>query len=236
MTTSSFSQRFGYSLAKREEILEDAPTWLRQSYNSKVLGHFVRHNLYSSSIALIASWEIERDLVVYFRLDTEPNPEDNSFIYQYLFTCDWYHFYDFVEFISMKLQEAEDKLGAISSSEMAELVNEYGSAPYRDSVNYLFSEAGVGWRMNDQGLLRRVSTKTLDSKLQGIDNQLTDEYAPAREHYRKAVRYVRERPLDPENAIKEVVSAIESAGRVIYPESPYPWRSHKRDASVQVYA
>ena len=52
-----------------------------------------------------------------------------------------------------------------------------------------------------------------------IETQLRDEFEPAREHYRKANRYIAERPLDPENSIKEVVSAIESIGRVMFPSS-----------------
>src|SRR5262249_52766935 len=46
---------------------------------------------------------------------------------------------------------------------------------------------------------------------------LFGKFEPARVHYRKACRYVLQHPADPENAIKEVVSAVESVGRELHP-------------------
>ncbi len=161
-------------------------------------------------------WSIEWDLIIYLRLNTEPE-DGNYFIYQFLNGCDWFHFYDFVEFVAIKLQEFESNLEA--NSWKREKIGERGFNAYKNSVNRLFVSANVGWRMNEQGRLRRESTKALDGKLQAIQNQLNDEYEPAREHYRKAIRYLNERPLDVENSIKETISAIESIGRIIYPST-----------------
>lgn len=209
MTESSFSKRFGYSSVKDDETLESAPAWLRKSYETKVLDTFVNRGGYGvTSSALLDAWKIEWDLIVYLRLNAEPDQE-RLFIYDFLEYCEWYNFYDFVEFIAIKLREIEND----------DSDKEYGFVAYRNAVNKHFSSANVGWRMNENGRLKRETTKALDNKLQAIENQLTDEFEPAREHYKKAVRYLNDRPLDPENSIKEIVSAIESAGRVVYPDA-----------------
>ncbi len=209
MAEHPFSKRFGYSSIKDDEILEDAPMWVRKSYETKVLDTFVNRGGYGvTSLALIDAWKIEWDLIVYLRLNIEPDSE-SLLIYDFLENCEWYYFYDFVEFIGIKLREVESD----------DTDKRYGFPAYRTAVNNHFSNANVGWRMNENGRLKRETTKALDIKLQSIENQLTDEFEPAREHYKKAVRYINERPLDPENSIKEIVSAIESAGRVIYPKT-----------------
>lgn len=215
MTEPSFSKRFGYTPIKDDEILEDAPIWVRKSYETKVLDIFVNRVRYGTNHGrevithgLVNSWNIEWDLIVYLRLNSEPDPE-RPFIYDFLENCEWYHFYDFVEFIAIKLKEVESD----STNE------KYGFLAYRNAVNDHFSNTHVVWRMNEYGRLKKESTKVLDDKLQAIENQLTDEFEPAREHYKKAERYSNERPLDPENSIKEIVSAIESVGRVIYPRA-----------------
>ena len=208
MTEYSFSKRYGYSSRKEDEILEDAPAWLRKSYEAQILDFFVNPGISgvkSSPSALLNARRIEWDLIIYLRLNFEPEP-DYPFIYEFLANCEWYHFYDFVEFIGIKLREVE-----------SDDDKKNGFLAYRNAVNGLFSNANVGWRMNENGRFKRETTKALDTKLQFIENQLTDEFEPAREHYKKAVRYINERPLDPENSIKEIVSAIESAGRVLYP-------------------
>ena len=73
--------------------------------------------------------------------------------------------------------------------------------------------------MGEDGLLRREMPSALGNRLETLQKELTDEFEPAREHYRKAVRYVTQRPFDPENSIKEIVSALESVGRVLYPHA-----------------
>lgn len=52
-----------------------------------------------------------------------------------------------------------------------------------------------------------------------LTNALADRFEAARIHLAKARRFLSERPLDPENAIKEVTSALESVGRTIYPKA-----------------
>ncbi|HMN28625.1 MAG TPA: hypothetical protein PKE45_10770 [Caldilineaceae bacterium] len=214
----NFSRRYSYAPnAQHEEILEDAPSWLRKAYELQVLDDFVNY-LPSSPIknCFLTSSGLKWDLIVHLRLFAEDENAD-SFIYQFLNNCEWYHFYDFVEFIAAKLIEYESSLEYSFFNE--ELITRFGFSAYREKVDELFADANVGWRMNELGSLRRQSSKSLDSKLQVIQNQLSDEFEPAREHYRKAIRYINERPLDPENSIKEIISAIESVGRIMFPST-----------------
>ena len=46
-----------------------------------------------------------------------------------------------------------------------------------------------------------------------------NKFEPAHQHFRKAIRYLREPPLDPENSIKEIVSTLESVGKIVYSNS-----------------
>ena len=52
-----------------------------------------------------------------------------------------------------------------------------------------------------------------------LANTLADRFEAGRIHLIKARRFLSERPLDPENSIKEVVSGLESVGRAIYPRT-----------------
>ena len=46
-----------------------------------------------------------------------------------------------------------------------------------------------------------------------------NEFEPAHQHLIKAIRYLQDIPVDPENSIKEIVSTLESVGRVLYPKT-----------------
>jgi hypothetical protein len=48
---------------------------------------------------------------------------------------------------------------------------------------------------------------------------LMKDFSPAAKHYQKSIDFIHSRPIDPENAIKEIVSAVESVGRTIYPSA-----------------
>jgi hypothetical protein len=51
------------------------------------------------------------------------------------------------------------------------------------------------------------------------ESELQDGFEPAREHYRKSHRFLFEHPVDPENSIKEIVSAVESVARTLFPKA-----------------
>jgi hypothetical protein len=96
---------------------------------------------------------------------------------------------------------------------------EFGFETYRTNVNELFSEDRIGWRLNEASELEREMPKALSDRFSTTALRLQDGFGPARQHYLKAKRYLSTRPLDAENAIKEITSAVESVGRVFYPKA-----------------
>jgi hypothetical protein len=53
----------------------------------------------------------------------------------------------------------------------------------------------------------------------GSEALLTDRFDTARAHYQKALTYLHQHPIDEANSIKEIVSALESVARVLYPRA-----------------
>jgi len=122
----------------------------------------------------------------------------------------WFTFYDFVEHVGKGL------LAAQRSEKSSEWLSKYGFEGYRAKVNDLFAEDNIGWRLAESSELSREIPGPLSSRLERGAALLSGSFAPARRHYLKAARYVSTHHLDPENAIKEITSAVESVGRVFY--------------------
>jgi hypothetical protein len=74
----------------------------------------------------------------------------------------------------------------------------------------------IGWRLNDKSELEKQVPQFLAKRIAATDAALADDFEPARKHYQKAIQYTLGTQTDPENAIKEVTSAIESVGKVFY--------------------
>lgn len=125
-------------------------------------------------------------------------------------TAKWYHFYDFLELVAQRLREAERGHDATWKAR-------FGFASYQKKVNDLLDEDRVAWRLNSKAELIRDVPVEYATALNEVEAALKGELDPAREHYGKAFRFIYERPSDPENGIKEIVSATESLGKIIYP-------------------
>jgi hypothetical protein len=229
MTT--FSKRYGYGpQGPTEPILEDAPSWLRTRYN-RILNYFsyvdqdLRHrNVEGRPLGVKYLIEIVSDQL---REEAGEEAWDSEACRDYLESMingiEWYNFYDVVERIGKEIKKAEQEwLKAVrltSDEEIEHHIERFGFETYRSKINELFSDETIGWRLDKDCLLKRDSPKDLSRRIEKIGQALKDEFEPARGHYGKAVRYANARPLDPENSIKEIVSAIESVGRVLYPKA-----------------
>ncbi len=132
----------------------------------------------------------------------------------HLRACTWYHFLDFVELVGTRLKDAEE-----GHNFEPDWLERFGYEAYRKQVNEAFTEERLVWRLDSRGQLVRQAPPALQARIEAVEQSLADEYSPARDHFRKAQRFLTERPLDPENAIKEVVSAVESVARVICPKA-----------------
>ena len=219
MTT--FSKRFSYDpKVPKEPVFEAAPETLRTAFLNLILAPLTYLDVGDVSNEAGRPLGIVFLIKQYFGIVRDEIPsfsgsttywEDLKDVLKY---AEWFHFYDFVEAVGKHLKFLEQGFGDSKGWLLM-----YGPEAYRRSVNELFSEERIGWRLNDACELVNAIPTSLSSRMSTTAALLKGDFGPARSHYLKAVRYVSERPLDPENAIKEITSAVESVGRVFYPNA-----------------
>jgi len=216
-----FSARFGFDpKLPRENILEDAPDGVRIAYLNGVLQGLTYQRQYQNENPDNRPFEIHSLSAKFCQIAREEMPNFSDYsppwddLKHLVKHAVWYNFYDFVEEVGKTLQRMEQRF---AYSQV--WLDDFGFETYRTNVNQLFAEDRIGWRLNSNSEFEREIPKSLSTRLTATEARLVDEFGPAREHYLKAVRYAYSRPLDPENAIKEIVSAVESVGRVFYPKA-----------------
>jgi hypothetical protein len=228
MTT--FSKRYGYGpQGPTEPIIEDAPSWLRTKY-IRVLNQFTYvdddYRYKNTEGCPLGIKYLNETISELLRRESGSDARDSWTCQDYLEglikSAEWHCFYGIVERVGQEIQKVEQRWKrALTSYPVApgidERIQNYGYQKYLSQINELFAEENIGWRLDKDCLLKRESPKDLSERLEKIAETLTDEFEPARDHYRKAVRFANARPLDPENSIKEIISAVESVGRVLYP-------------------
>ena len=211
-----FSARLEASKGNRNVILEDAPRATRIGYIKGILNSFVGagggyrqkqkepldiSDTHTAFIALIRdeaeSWDYD-------------NESAWGALSQHLKVCVWTEFYDFVEMLGSLLIKKE----ADSPFDEPEHFKNY-----QTKVNALFQEDGIGWSLNDKAELYRQVPKALSNRINGTETLLTDNFDTARIHYQKALAYLHQHPIDEANSIKEIVSALESVARVLFPKA-----------------
>lgn len=213
---AKFSSRHGYDPRDSgPERLEDAPEWMRIQYTNGILSPltYVDHDsrYQNQEGAPLGIKTLGEKFFVALRQEADTNLYDSFCCWEtvkdLVRSVEWYHFYDFVEIVGNELRKVKAE------------APHFSFAHYRANVNDVFSENRVAWRLNAAGELQREMPGALQQLNERTEASLKDEFEAARAHYRKAFRYTFERPVDPENGIKEIVSAIESVGRVFYPSA-----------------
>jgi hypothetical protein len=212
-----FSHRHNFDpRIPKSAVLEEAPEGLRIAYLNSVLEPIVNWNSSHNDERPLHAYELSRQFCSMARMEMPDFGYSNTSTWddlKYLIKgAEWFNFYDFVEYVAKSLVKTPD--GTITR-----FVEQADFEKYKQQVNDLFLEDRIGWRLNDSGELVREIPSALARRLEETSNRLSGEFTPARRHYLKAVRYVSGRPLDPENAIKEIISAVESVGRVFYPNA-----------------
>ena len=216
-----FSNRYGYDPRQpKEPILEDASEWVRVAYFDKVLIEFTYidndRRYPNDTDAPLGTKALHEKFCYSIREETDATYYDSAYceesLKDHLRSTPWYHFYDFVELVGTEL-----KLAEINHSFDDKWLEKFGFESYRANVNRLFSQERIAWRLNPESVLIRTLPSDLEKRMNEVDAQLKDKFAPAREHFKKARRYCMEHPLDPENSIKEIVSSLESVARTLFP-------------------
>lgn len=214
-----FSKRYGYSNSDSTEvILEEAPYQIRAFFVDGILDNLTYvddDHRYDNHRKPLGIKELYRQFCYHIKVTKEEKHWDSAYCWDIMVSMinsiPWFNFYDFVEFVGMRLREDTD--GIFESSR----VPEYSFETYRHSVNEFFAEVNVGYRLNERGELYRQIPRALQVRLDEAQEKLENRFGAARSHYQKADRYLNYRPIDPENSIKEIVSAVESVGKTLYP-------------------
>lgn len=214
---AKFSSRYDFDpRIPKQAILGDAPEGMRAAYVNTILRQVVSYGHDEDTRPLYA-WNLSNEFCGMARQEMPPFPSRSSQwddLKSLLRDAKWFNFYDFVEHVGKELKRIEQ-----SGSHVAVWIDDYAFASYKSKVNQLFMEDRIGWRLNENSELVRDIPGSLSRRLVSTAAELRGSFEPARKHYYKAVRFVSERPLDPENAIKEITSAVESVGKVFYPDS-----------------
>lgn len=128
----------------------------------------------------------------------------------------WFQFYDAVEVIGDLIRKKDDDRGPTWGRKALENIT---FISYRQKLNELFASRNIDWRMNSIGRLETPLPTELEQKIDETNKLLQDQFEPARRHYVKARSFALGPNKDPENSIKESISAIESLCRTYYPSA-----------------
>lgn len=227
-TTTRFSTRYGFNPRKpREGIVEDAPEWMRKVYVDSILlrrTYVDRDARYKYEVQPpIGTKELYERFCRWMRCEEPSNRYQDSWycneeLGALIASCEWYFFYDLVEMIGEELREVQKVFESAQGTphRISEgWLKAFGFDAYRTDVNRLFKDEGIAWYLNEAGALTRALPDEIAQGVEASEKILEGRFAPAKQHYEKSRRYLFERPLDPENSIKEMVTALESIALVL---------------------
>jgi hypothetical protein len=217
---SRFSKKYGFDEKVSKEIIEDFPEWTRVALLQILedLLYVDMDSRYSNENRPLGIKKIHKEFSSITRIEMDQDDYDSWLCQERLFdhlkSTPWYYVYDFIELVSKEL-----KLNEINYLFEDEKLKEFGFNSFQKKINDLFKEDNFVWRLNEKGEISRNIPEVLLKTVTTAENELEDKFEPARNHYKKAIKYIFSIPIDSENGIKEIVSAIESIGRTIYPRT-----------------
>lgn len=219
---SKFSKKYQYDEKTRAEIVEDAPEWTRLAFIEGILDKLIyvdgdtRYE--NSEDRPLGVKELHKEFSLMCRAEMDYQDYDSWYcierLKEHIKETKWYYFYDLVELVGKKLKDQEGDY-LFEHDKLAR----YGFKAYRASVNKLFANDNILWRLNPNSELQKSIPEVLNKAINEMDSKLEDGLDAARIHYKKSFRFLFNLPTDTENGIKEIVSAVESIGRTIYPKA-----------------
>jgi len=213
-----FSQRYGYSPAELPLQLESMNDDLRvRLWNTlaEVLTFFMTNNgIVSTRIRQILCREIfdaflkrEADDKCHLGLSIYDVREIKNW---YFNEAEWFHVYDFIEFVWQRLDTTVRYVGDIYEKSRIERVLE----EFYLSINRVLEEEYAGYRLIDGEIVPVTSEVEIQSIAQALKSTELGRFNTSREHLKKALSLFSDREApDYENSIKEAVSALEGLAR-----------------------
>jgi len=133
----------------------------------------------------------------FFKIPKKPTTYLNSLskdLYEYFFKIQWYEIYDFIEYISEIYHKKQINFD------------------FRESVNQVLEDEMSAYRFVGDYITPIID----DVEIQAVEEALECEYTPVRKHLSNALELLsdRENP-DYQNSIKESITAVESAAKII---------------------
>lgn len=141
------------------------------------------------------------------------------------------HKMDIEEYYSLMMQSDEDQAlvddydGAFEveamhrEDELNRLRENINYESYMNAVNQIFLKHNIGWRLDESSKLKRSLPSELEDKAESIKLVFEADFPSVISSIRKAETYIYRRPLDAENSIKEIITALEAYGRSLYPNT-----------------
>lgn len=196
----SFSQRYGYISDEKVFLREAISDELRtQIWNILKFSVWDKYGTGLTNTDKV-NWLIKRLWFSYFNKDLDSLPSFYDYgqgsydeIKKYFFSCNWYEVYDFLEFI------ANDS-------------TQIFSADHRKIVNKVLEKFNAAYRFVGS----EIAEITDQVEIGGIEDALQNPLKPVRDHLKAALEKLsdKEKP-DFRNSIKESISAVEAACRVM---------------------
>lgn len=201
----SFSQRYGHTpleqAFQRESIDEALRTKLWNVLKVAIWDRYEKGEYHYPEFSQKIDELVRRLWFHFFNKDLDQLPAFKSYgsrsaygvLKDFFFGCKWFQVYDFVEFIS---------------TDSAEVL----SSKAREWVNQVLEEHNSAYRFVGEEIAEITDKNELDA----IEEGLAHPDQPVREHLAAALRMLsdREQP-DYRNSIKESISAVESACRLV---------------------
>lgn len=219
---SKFSKKYGYDQKTNQEIIEGIPDWTRIVFIDGIISDLLYVDLdsrYSNTENKpIGIKTLLKNFSLSCRIQLDEEYYDSWYckerLIEHIKLIEWYYFYDLVELIGKKLKDNEGEY-IFEDDKM----KSFGYSGYKKKINDLFKEDNIVWQLNDECELIKKVPEALNNLLEQVQSKLINSLEPARIHYKKSFRYLFSLPIDTENGIKEIVSAVESTGRTIYPNT-----------------
>jgi hypothetical protein len=208
-----FSDRLGItepkSVLQADSVDVDLQNVLWEACSEFYINTFRTYNTVGHTLGIIL-----KDIYVNYFKQTSDNIEflvDNEIRKQkeIFYELSWYEIYNFIEFLSGC---AARNFGRGENTFFPE-PKEYDHA-FRDRVNYFLEREKAAYRFVGDVLIPISSELEIASIEEAMS--VGDEFAGARSHIKHAVAlYGRKPESDYRNAVKEAISAVESAVRVL---------------------
>jgi len=200
-----FSERFGFRPARLELQKNDIDKPLRASLwtalSLTILNFTYELKGWESRYYLLA----QRTYVHFFKLPIDEAPRDpgdfRALIKKFILSSEWHAVYDLIEYFAT----AEDRNNSY---------NERRAIEFESLVNQFLEEEKSAYRL----VGNQITPLTSDSEIAEVDRSanLKGKFAAVSQHVSAALRFYNDRKsADYRNSIKESISAVEAAARII---------------------